>query len=72
MNIILAALGLAPAPQPSPEPVRFYAATKAENAAARSKRTEVHLLLAVEAAVLTRTRLLTPRELGDGKGRGRG
>ena len=58
-------------PKPTPEPVRFYAATKEENAAARSKRTEVHLLLAVEAAVLTRTRLLTPREVGDGKGRER-
>jgi hypothetical protein len=46
----------------APAPVRYVVATRAESEAARRQRTETHLLLAVEAALLKRPRLLTPKE----------
>jgi hypothetical protein len=50
-------------PKPAPVVVtRYFAATRAESEAARRQRTETHLLLAVENAVLHPPRLLTPKE----------
>jgi hypothetical protein len=48
-------------PKPAPA-VRYVVATRAESEAARRQRTETHLLLAVENAVLHPPRLLTPKE----------
>lgn len=58
-----------PQPKPAPQPVRFYAATKRENEAARRRRTETHLLLAVENAVNPRDYLPVPAAVKEERGR---
>lgn len=50
-------------PKPEPRTVtRYVAATRKEDAAMRTRRTEIHLRMAVENAVSPRSRLLTPSE----------
>jgi len=49
-------------PPPPPAPIRYYAATKAENTRARDRRLETQLQLAVYAAVTPLDQRIAERE----------